>query len=147
MMPQPPATESLAHLLDSADCAGPIGLIIVDHGSRRDESNVLLLAVVESFRHQTGLSLVEPAHMELAEPSIEAAFARLVEQGAGRIIVAPFFLAPGKHWNEDIPELTRAAAARHGDTPFQVAEPLGLHPAMCEVLASRVAKCVAGSGS
>ena len=47
-----------------------VGIVIVDHGSRRDESNRLLLEVVEQFARATGSRIVEPAHMELAEPSI-----------------------------------------------------------------------------
>ncbi|TWT66327.1 Sirohydrochlorin cobaltochelatase [Posidoniimonas polymericola] len=133
------AARRLADLLQQSGAAEPIGVIIVDHGSRRPESNDLLLEVVASFSGQTGVELVEPAHMELAEPSIADAFARLVARGAKRVIVAPFFLAPGRHWNEDIPELTRAAAAQQGGTPFAIAEPMGQHPAMAEVLASRIA--------
>ena len=37
---------------------------------------------------------------ELAEPSIRDAFQSCVEQGAHRIIVSPFFLSPGRHWNQ-----------------------------------------------
>src|SRR5258708_36952550 len=55
--------------------------------------------------------IVEPAHMELAEPSIATAYARCVERGAEQIVVCPFFLGPGKHWTPDIPRLTAAAAA------------------------------------
>lgn len=136
---QPNAVPKLAELLSRQSPDDPIGVIIVDHGSRRAESNDLLLEVVASFRQQTGVALVEPAHMELAEPSIADAFGRLIERGARRVVVAPFFLAPGRHWNEDIPELTRAAAEQHGGTPFEIAAPMGQHPAMAEVLASRIA--------
>ena len=58
-----------------------LGVILVDHGSRREESNALLLDVVRQFAETTGLPIVEPAHMELAEPSIATAFARCVERG------------------------------------------------------------------
>jgi hypothetical protein len=67
------------------------GVILVDHGSQRDESNVMLLEVVRDFADATGLSIVEPAHMELAEPSIATAFARCVERGATTVLVFPYF--------------------------------------------------------
>ena len=46
------------------------GIIIVDHGSRRDESNRMLERVAELFAQRFGgrYAVVEPAHMELAEP-------------------------------------------------------------------------------
>ena len=37
---------------------------------------------------------------ELAEPSIKEAFGKCVQQGASRIIVSPYFLSPGRHWNQ-----------------------------------------------
>src|SRR5882724_1377628 len=87
---------------------GDLGVIVVDHGSRREESNALLLDVVESFVDATGMPIVEPAHMELAEPSIATAFARCVTRGATTVVVFPYFLLPGRHWNEDIPRLAAA---------------------------------------
>src|SRR5207248_837243 len=81
------------------------GVILVDHGSRRDESNAMLLDVVRDFALATGIPIVEPAHMELAEPSIATAFARCVERGATMVVVFPYFLLPGRHWNDDIPRL------------------------------------------
>ena len=38
-----------------------IGVIVVDHGSRRAESNELLLDVVALFTSQTAYTIVEPA--------------------------------------------------------------------------------------
>jgi len=58
------------------------GLIIVDHGSRREASNLMLETFVETFHSAMHYDIVEPAHMELAEPSIATAFGRCVERGA-----------------------------------------------------------------
>src|SRR5256885_3572444 len=90
-----------------------IGVVLVDHGSRREESNAMLLDVVRDFAQATAISIVEPAHMELAEPSIATAFARCVVRGATTVVVFPYFLLPGRHWNEDIPRLAAAAAKGH----------------------------------
>ena len=48
--------------------------------------------------------------MELAPPTIAEAFGRCVERGATLVVVAPFFLSPGRHWQEDIPALADEAA-------------------------------------
>lgn len=120
-----------------------IGVILVDHGSRRDESNAMLLDVVRDFARPTGMRIVEPAHMELAEPSIATAFSRCVERGAKTIIVFPYFLLPGRHWNDDIPRLAAAAAENHPGIRYVVTAPFGLHPLMAEVMQQRIAHCVA----
>jgi sirohydrochlorin ferrochelatase len=120
-----------------------IGVVVVDHGSRRAESNDLLLDVVQSFVDATGMPIVEPAHMELAEPSIATAFARCVERGATTVIVFPYFLLPGRHWNEDIPRLAAAAAKSHPGVRYLVTAPFGLHPLMAEVMRQRIDHCLA----
>lgn len=116
----------------------PAAVILVDHGSHRSESNDLLLEVAAAYMNHSGLPIVEPAHMELAEPSIATAFARCVEQGARLIVVLPYFLAPGKHWNEDIPRLAAEAAANHPGVGHLVADPLGLHPLMLQIVDERI---------
>src|SRR5580704_11312957 len=119
------------------------GIIIVDHGSRRVESNQMLERVAELFgqRFSERYSIVEPAHMELAEPSIATAYARCVERGAERVVVAPFFLGPGKHWTQDIPSLTAAAAMRFPRTRYHVTPTLGIDDLILELLEKRVRSC------
>lgn len=119
-----------------------LGVVIVDHGSLRAESNDLLLQVVEAFKRQTGMAIVEPAHMELAEPSIGDAFDAAVAAGASTVVVTPFFLAPGRHIQDDIPRLAAEAAACHPGIEYQVSEPLGAHPALINALASRLDEAV-----
>src|SRR3954471_342732 len=119
------------------------GIIIVDHGSRREESNRMLEGVAEAFgrRFEQRYEVVEPAHMELAEPSIATAYGRCVERGARRVVVCPFFLGPGKHWTQDIPRLTADAAARFPQTQFHVTQTLGIDDLILELLAKRVGEC------
>ena len=123
--------------------AQPTAVVVVDHGSRRAESNAMLEAFVDRFRAWTSYPIVEPAHMELAEPSIETAFDRCVARGAQSVVVLPYFLLPGKHWDEDIPTLTRAAAERHPGVTYLVGAPIGLHPMMRDVIQARLDHCVA----
>ncbi|MEX2171716.1 MAG: CbiX/SirB N-terminal domain-containing protein [Pirellulales bacterium] len=120
-----------------------LGLIIVDHGSVREESNRMLLEVVRRFAEWSGLPIVEPAHMELAEPSIAAAFDRCVERGAKLIAVFPYFLLPGRHWQSDIPRLVADAARKHADIKHLVTAPLALHPLMLSIIGDRLTYCLA----
>ena len=83
----------------------PIGLIVVDHGSRRAESNEMLERMVAQVTEVVPYAIVEPAHMELAEPSIGTAFDTCVTRGARTVVVSPYFLVPGRHWTQDIPSL------------------------------------------
>src|SRR5918993_2903623 len=120
------------------------GIIIVDHGSRRAESNEMLEEVARLFARRFAelYDIVEPAHMGLAEPSIGTAYARCVERGAQRIVLCPFFLGPGKHWTGDIPRLTADAAAAYPQTEYHVTMPLGIDELILELLEKRVRFCV-----
>ncbi len=127
-----------------------LGVIVVDHGSRREASNSALLDVVRVFRETTSYRLVEPAHMELASPTIAQAFDKLVGVGAKFVAVHPYFLLPGRHVAEDIPALVAEAASAHPGVEFIVSSPLGIHHLMAQVMNERIMTCLAhraGSGS
>ena len=117
-------------------------MVIVDHGSRRRESNDLLHEVVRLYRRVTPFAIVAAAHMELAEPSLADAFATCAIGGARLVIVHPYFLLPGRHWDQDIPRLAAEAAAHHPDLRFLVTAPLGVHPLMAQIIDDRVRHCL-----
>lgn len=128
----------------AASADATTAVIIVDHGSRRAASNEMLERFVAEFAQERGevYSIVEPAHMELSEPSIATAFGRCVARGATRVVVCPYFLGPGKHWHQDIPNLAREAAQPYPHVPFAVIAPIGLHDMIKDVIASRLADCL-----
>jgi sirohydrochlorin ferrochelatase len=124
-----------------------VGVIIVDHGSKRAASNEMLLEVVEMFRQSGGFAIVEPAHMELEEPSLQTAFDCCVAQGAETVVIHPYFLLPGNHSQHDIPALAAEAAVRHPGVRFLVTAPLGLHPLMVQIMRQRIAECLESAKS
>jgi sirohydrochlorin ferrochelatase len=121
-----------------------IGIVIVDHGSRLQPSNWMLEQLTALFAERfTGrFSIVEPAHMEIAEPSIATAFGRCVTRGAKRVVICPFFLGPGKHWTQDIPRLTSEAAAKHPGIAYHVTQTLGIDDLILDLLDKRIEHCI-----
>lgn len=119
-------------------------IIIVDHGSSRAESNQLLETVSQAFaaRFAQKYEIVEPAHMEMAQPSIAAAYHRCVQRGARHIVVCPFFLGPGKHWTVDIPRLVKDAALEHPQTTCQITNVLAPDDLLLALLDKRIDETV-----
>lgn len=113
-------------------------IVIVDHGSRLDAANAMLDDVVQMYQAATGARIVEPAHMELAAPTLDDAVERCVARGATAVVVHPYFLAPGRHSTGDIPGMVEALAPRYPDTTFRVTDPLGVDPAMAAVMHRRI---------
>ncbi len=119
-----------------------VAIVLVDHGSKRRAANEQLDRLVELFKQTTGAAIVEPAHMELATPTIADAIAACVRQGATDIVIHPYFLAPGRHSKEDIPRMVADAAADHPNITCRVTEPLGLDERLCAVIETRIAEAV-----
>ena len=89
--------------------------------------------------------IVEPAHMELAEPSILTAYTKCVEKGAEFIVICPFFLGPGRHWQQDIPSLANQAAKEFPDTNYHVVTPLGVDELLLDLIEKRLVGCTENS--
>jgi len=113
-------------------------ILLIDHGSRRAEANALLEDVADQVRRRAPESIVEVAHMDIAEPDIDEGIDACVRKGATRIIVHPFFLGPGRHTSEDIPAQIERAGQRHPNVQIRISEPLGNHAALIDVILDRV---------
>jgi sirohydrochlorin ferrochelatase len=114
-------------------------LIIVDHGSVVNEANDMLLQVTEMLRDddECNFEIVRYSHMELAEPTISQTFDACVADGAEEIIVHPYFLFPGKHSTQDIPNMVQEAAKKHPQVSYRVTDPLGLHHKIVKLVLER----------
>ena len=115
-------------------------ILLVDHGSRRNEANEQLDAVAERVRARCPDRIVRVAHLEIAEPTIAQAIADCVADGAVEIVVHPYLLAPGRHSRQDIPAQAEAAARNHLGVRVRVSEPLGLgaHDKLIDVVLERI---------
>ncbi len=114
-------------------------LIIVDHGSVVDEANDMLVQIIQMLREdgECNFEIVRYSHMELAEPTISQTFDACVADGADEIIVHPYFLFPGKHSTQDIPNMVKEAAKKHPQVSYRVTAPLGLHNKILKVVLER----------
>ncbi len=113
-------------------------LLLIAHGSRQAEANADLHAVAEALRAAQTYLCVEAAYLELAEPGIEDGGARCVAQGAECVILVPYFLSAGVHVRRDLTEYRDRLANRFPHVSFRLAEPLGQHPLLIEIVRERV---------
>ncbi len=116
-------------------------LLVVDHGSRKTESNQRLGEVAEALRILAPDCLVASSHMEIAEPSIATAVESLVTDGATHIHVLPYFLGAGRHISQDIPQLVADAVAPHSKPTstltYDIGEALGPDISLAQLLLQR----------
>ncbi|HYL36683.1 MAG TPA: CbiX/SirB N-terminal domain-containing protein [Bryobacteraceae bacterium] len=119
-----------------------IGFIVFAHGSRVENANQAVRDVVKRMA-EAGSYAVEPAFLELGEPDLAGAAARLAGQGVTRIVVIPYFLTLGTHLQRDLPRLVADAARRIGNVEMQVTAPLDGHPALLQALLDRASQAEA----
>jgi len=113
-------------------------LLLMAHGSRHVEANADLLHVAAALRAQGCYPVVEASFLELAQPDIEEGGARCVAQGAERVVMMPYFLSAGVHVHRDLTACRDRLASRFGHVQFLLAEPLGRHPLLLEIVRDRV---------
>jgi sirohydrochlorin ferrochelatase len=120
-----------------------LGIVIFAHGSVIESANESVRDVTERLATAGGFDLVEPAFLELGRPDLGQAIGRLIERGAGRIIVVPYFLTLGKHLQRDLPRIVEGISRIHQGVPIVVTAPLEGHPALVMALLDRAREAAA----
>jgi sirohydrochlorin ferrochelatase len=114
-------------------------LLLIAHGSRQPEANDDLHQVVEEMSRRGTFAVVEAAFLELAEPTIDAGAALCVARDVECVVLLPYFLSAGVHVRRDLTAAREHLAERYPQVQFRLAEPLGPHPLLLEVVAQRAA--------
>jgi len=124
------------------------GIAVFGHGSRVETANQGVRDFTEELGRQGGFPLIEPSFLELGQPDLPEAIRRLVERGATRVIVIPYFLTLGLHLKRDLPRIVAELQVIYKDVPIEVTEPMDGHPALVDVLLDRAREALnGGSGS
>ncbi|MCC7547613.1 MAG: CbiX/SirB N-terminal domain-containing protein [Burkholderiales bacterium] len=110
------------------------GLVLFAHGARDARWREPFDRLLERVRSGHGAP-VELAFLELMDPDLPAAAARLARVGATRIVVVPLFLGTGGHLRRDLPRLLELARATAG-VPVAAAGAAGENDAVLDALAS-----------
>ncbi len=116
-------------------------ILLIAHGSRQADANADLEYVADCLR-QRGEAIVVASFLELAEPGIEEGGRRCVQRGADRVVLMPHFLSAGIHVRRDLTAAREDLAREFPGVTFVLAEPLGRHPLLVEVVEQRVKEAV-----
>jgi sirohydrochlorin ferrochelatase len=122
--------------------SGTTALLLIAHGSRQEEANSDLYFLADQLRARGPYGLVKASFLELAEPDIAAGAAQCVAQGATELILLPYFLSAGVHVQHDLSEACRRLSAQFPQVRFRLAEPLGRHPLLAEVVLERAREVI-----
>jgi sirohydrochlorin ferrochelatase len=118
-------------------------LIALAHGSRDPRSAATIKALTEQVACLRPDLRVEPAFLDLAEPSFDQTIDRLVAEGHDEIVVVPLLLSEAYHANVDVPAVAEAATKRHAGIRIELTAVLGLESAVFHVLDRRLREALA----
>ena len=115
------------------------GLVVFAHGSSVAAADEAVMRVTARMASEGGYELVETAYLEMAQPDLREAVARLAARGAKRIVVIPYFLTLGIHLRRDLPRIVEELTGIHEGVHIDVTEPLDGHPSLVGILLERAA--------
>jgi sirohydrochlorin ferrochelatase len=113
------------------------GIVVFGHGSSVASANESVHAVARQMAREGGHELVETAFLE-ASPDLAQAVDKLVQRGAERVLVVPYFLTLGIHLQRDLPRIVERLSSIHNGIEIRVAPPLDGHPGLSQILLDRV---------
>jgi len=114
-----------------------LGLLLVDHGSRRPEANAQLNDMAARVARLRPGVVLATAHLDVCAPTIGDGIAALLARGCDEIRVLLYFLSDGRHAREDIPALVRAALAQRPDVRVTIGGALGPDDGLAELMLKR----------
>jgi len=111
-------------------------LIILAHGSRREESNEEIKNLTAHIKSLTKkeLEIVDYAFLEVAKPSLINSIENMVSNNVSEITIFPYFLNSGVHIKVDIPEIVKKARKNHPKCKFILSAPIGAYKKMPEII-------------
>jgi sirohydrochlorin ferrochelatase len=118
-------------------------LLLIAHGSQHAEANADLHHLAEQLRGR-GHTLVVASFLELAEPDIVTGGRQCVAGGVSRVVLVPWFLSAGVHVRRDLSAAREALSQEYPTVEFLLAQPLGRHPLLLEVVEDRVREATPG---
>ncbi len=126
--------------MNSSEPARPSSeaILLVAHGSRRQEANDDLYRLAEMVQQSRPEKIVECSFLDVVEPTIPQGAATCISRGAERVLIFPYFLSAGRHVVDDLNHFRRQFQQKWPQVTFQICPHLGLHPLMVQIVFDRL---------
>ena len=121
-------------------------VIILGHGSRREEANRELETVIDLLVTRHPDWVVQKAYAEFAHPNLEEAVALLAQQGVEQITLMPFFLTVGNHLHKNLPNRLAELTKLYPQLQIIEAKHLGTDLLLVQLVEKRLAEAEKNKG-
>ncbi|WP_130859767.1 sirohydrochlorin chelatase [Gracilibacillus phocaeensis] len=113
-------------------------VIYICHGSRVEQAKHESMQLLRRVKDQVDAPIQKGCFLELQEPNISDAVAKVVEQGATKIVVMPILLLTAGHAKRDIPKLIEQEHHKYPEVEFVYGKAIEVDDRMVDVLAERI---------
>ncbi len=117
-----------------------IEVILLAHGSRLQQANDDVLQLAEQLQQNRPKEDIttRSAFLQFGKPSLQESIDAAVHNGCQEVLIAPLFLTPGVHINEDIPEILKEAEEKYPEIRFTQCRLLGCDNRLVPILWERI---------
>lgn len=118
-------------------------VIIVAHGSKKNEANLEVIEYVKELNNYSKNVLIvfEYAFLEFTEPSIVSQIDKAAKTGSTQIILFPFFAVKGKHVSIDLPRIIDECKIKYPKINFRLTKYLGEIPGVKKLISNYLGTC------
>lgn len=116
-------------------------ILILAHGSKRNETEQTLNSIVKKVRQKLGSELVYPAYLQFSAQDMETSIKQLIDKGIKKIIIMPMFLFDGVHVTKDIPEEIERIIQKYRGIDIKVTKHIGDDDRVADIIIDRVKCC------
>ena len=120
-------------------CSKQSGVLLLGHGSRREEANQEWEQIWQMFCHMHPQLIVQRGYVEFFHPSLEEGVALLLQQeNIKTVIIVPLFLTTGKHLYQHIPEKIQRLEQQYSRIQFILTEHIGPDSLLLQIIEKRI---------
>ena len=115
-------------------------LVIIAHGSRREQSNQEVRDLAIKMKAICGdqYNRIDAGYLELAAPLIPDALETCINLGAQEIHVFPYFLSAGRHVTKDVPNDVKIIQEKYPNINIIMKPYLGSNDALPKLILKQI---------
>ncbi|MBC7765737.1 MAG: CbiX/SirB N-terminal domain-containing protein [Hyphomonadaceae bacterium] len=114
------------------------GILVLAHGSKREETDRILQSILKMVRQKVSDTIVQAAYLQFSEKDLHWGVQSLVQQGVKHIKVVPFFIFDGVHVTEDIPNELLEIGKQFPDVTLTMTSHLGDDERLADIIVDRI---------
>lgn len=117
---------------------GKEAVILMGHGSRVPGAGEGMEKVAQRLKEKRPGAMIETCYMSELGPHFPEILEKCAREGAGKVIVMPYFLHLGVHLREDIPAMMRMEAKKYPGMTLILGRHLGFDESLADLVGKRL---------